>query len=61
MGNVVTGRNGVFEVLNAGRNHSLTKALATRAQRRHEQQWLTSSGYGRWRCWKLLPVLSPAV
>ena len=27
------------------RHHSLTMALATRAQRRHEQQWLTSSGY----------------
>ena len=24
--------------------HSLTKALATRAWRRHEQQWLTSAG-----------------
>ena len=41
--------------------HSLTKALATRAQRRHEQQWLTSSGNGRGRCWKPPSMLSPAV
>ena len=38
-----------------------TKALATRAWRRHEQQWLTSSGNGRGRCWKPPSMLSPAV
>ena len=38
-----------------------TKSLATRAWRRHEQQWLTSSGNGRGRCWKPPSMLSPAV
>ena len=40
---------------------SLTKALATRAWRRHEQQWLTSSGNCRGRCWKPPSMLSPTV
>ena len=38
-----------------------TKALATKAWRRHEQQWLTSSGNGRGRCWKPPSMLSLAV
>ena len=38
-----------------------TKSLATRAWRQHEQQWLTSSGNGRGRCWKPPSMLSPAV
>ena len=33
--------------------HSLTKALATRAWRRHEQHLLTTSGYGR--CKRVVP------
>ena len=41
--------------------HHFTKALATRAWRQHEQQWLTSSGNGRGRCWKPPSMLSPAV
>ena len=48
-------------VFNMSLTHSLTKSLATRASRRHEQQWLTSSGNGRGRCWKPPSMLSPAV
>ena len=49
--NSVTSRNAWMSISPFIELH-FTKTLATR----HEQRWLTSSGYGRGRCWKPPPM-----